>query len=61
MSLSRDNKKTQEGHQRACYRTPYIGSGPAHSVADDAYVRRLMGPKPVASEDQIGFSPDDWN
>ena len=25
------------------------------------WVGRLMGPKPVASEDQIGFSPDDRN
>ena len=36
----------------------YDVKGPDLSVADHACVRRLMRLKP---EDQIGFSPDDWN
>ena len=33
----------------------------SHPACSHPHVGRLMGPKPVAGEDQIGFSPGDWN
>ena len=43
------------------YRTPTGGVVPPFRKLDHAQVGRLMGPKPVAWQGPVGFSPDDWN
>ena len=64
MSLSRDNKKSSqeekdEVHQR--HATGLLAGEWSRPLCSWSRVGRLMGPKPVDSEDQTGFSPDDRN
>ena len=63
VSLSRDNKKEKRRKSALMENLLtglLVGEWP-HPFCSWPRVGRLMGPKPMASEDQTGFSPDDQN